>query len=58
MAKYESEDDHGHKDDDVYDEDDVEDELEDDELDDNEAGMMEGFDRDEDRTIGGKKKKK
>lgn len=44
--------------DDVYDEEEVEDELDDDEISEREAGMMEGFDRDEDKSFNGKKKKK
>lgn len=46
------------EDDDVYDEDEVEDELDDDEITEREAGMMEGFDRDEDKSFDSKKKKK
>ncbi len=45
-------------DDDVYDEDQVEDELDNDEIDNKEAGMLEGFDRDGDKSFDGKKKKK
>ncbi|MEK6968775.1 MAG: hypothetical protein AABX51_09210 [Nanoarchaeota archaeon] len=44
--------------DDPYDEDEVERELEDDELNDNEAGMLEGFDRDEAESFDKDSKKK
>ena len=43
---------------DFYDEDEIEDELDEDQIEESEAGMMEGFDRDEDKTFENKKKKK
>ncbi|HLD19226.1 MAG TPA: hypothetical protein VJB90_04415 [Candidatus Nanoarchaeia archaeon] len=43
---------------DFYEEDEIEDELDEDQIEENEAGMMEGFGRDEEKTFGDKKKKK